>query len=235
MINQKKLVVGINGGPRKGWNTDQLITEALRGAADEGAETQNFFLYQLNFKGCISCFSCKKPTSFTYGKCAYADELSPVLTLLENATGVVMGSPIYISDITGVLRSFVERYVFSNITYDRQQPALFKKGPALALIYTMGIPEFMLEERGYTQLFALIKSVFGRFNAPFIEELVSCDTLQFKDYSKFHASAFNPDHKQKRRNDHFPLELKKAYEIGRRLGQNTETLERFPREVYTTT
>jgi multimeric flavodoxin WrbA len=233
MAEKQKLVVGINGGPRKGWNTDQLIKETLRGAADEGAETQNFDLYSLNYKGCISCFSCKKTKSFMDGKCALNDELAPVLTLLERATGVVMGSPIYISDVTGALRSFWERYLFSNIAYDSKEPSLYKSGPALALIYTMGIPESKLDSRGYNQLFATHRSVLSRLHAPFVEELISCDTLQFEDYSKYHASSFDPNHKKKHHEENFPLELKKAYEIGRHLGQNSQTPVRFSLDAYT--
>ena len=33
----KKIVV-VNAGPRKGWNTDTLITEAARGVESAGAE-----------------------------------------------------------------------------------------------------------------------------------------------------------------------------------------------------
>jgi multimeric flavodoxin WrbA len=233
MAEETRLVVGINGGPRKGWNTDQLINEALKGAEDEGAETHNFDLYRLNYKGCVSCFGCKKPNTFTSGKCALSDDLSPVLTLLERATGVVMGSPIYISDITGALRSFWERYLFINIAYDSKQNCIFKKGPALAMIYTMGIGESLMEDRGYDHLFAIHRIVLKRLNSPYFEQLISYDTLQFEDYSKYHASSFDPDHKKKRHIEIFPKDLQKAYEIGRRLGQNIGSPLHFPLDSYT--
>ena len=40
--------IAINGSPRKGWNTDMLLQQALKGAADAGADTeliQLLFLY----------------------------------------------------------------------------------------------------------------------------------------------------------------------------------------------
>lgn len=30
-------IIAVNAGPRKGWNTDTLINEAIKGAESEGA------------------------------------------------------------------------------------------------------------------------------------------------------------------------------------------------------
>jgi len=54
-------VMAFNGSPRKKkWNTITLLKNALKGAASVGAETELIQLYDLNFSGCISCFSCKR-------------------------------------------------------------------------------------------------------------------------------------------------------------------------------
>ena len=42
----KKIVV-VNAGPRKGWNTDTLITEAAKGAESAGAVIERFDLFRL--------------------------------------------------------------------------------------------------------------------------------------------------------------------------------------------
>ena len=42
----KKIVV-VNAGPRKGWNTDILLSEASEGAVSAGAEIQRFDLFKL--------------------------------------------------------------------------------------------------------------------------------------------------------------------------------------------
>ena len=56
-----KRIIAVNAGPRKRWNTDTLINEAVRGAEQEGAEVVRYDLYRLErFTGCISCFGCKK-------------------------------------------------------------------------------------------------------------------------------------------------------------------------------
>jgi multimeric flavodoxin WrbA len=52
-------VMAFNGSPKKKWNTATLLEKALEGAASQGAETELIHLYDLDFKGCISCFACK--------------------------------------------------------------------------------------------------------------------------------------------------------------------------------
>src|SRR5690242_21069590 len=44
-------IIGINGSPRKKWNTAALVAKALEGAASLGATTELFHLYDMNFKG----------------------------------------------------------------------------------------------------------------------------------------------------------------------------------------
>ncbi len=72
-------VVAINGSPRKKWNTATLLEKVLEGAASEGAETEMIHLYDLNFKGCTSCFACKVKDGKNYGKCTIKDDLTLVL------------------------------------------------------------------------------------------------------------------------------------------------------------
>lgn len=69
-------VIALNGSPRKGWNTEQLLKRALEGAASTGAETELIQLYAQEFKGCVSCFACKRKDSKTSGLCAYRDALT---------------------------------------------------------------------------------------------------------------------------------------------------------------
>ncbi len=62
-------VFAVNGSPRKNWNTAALLSKALEGAASLGAETELIHLYDLSFKGCVSCFTCKLRGGKSYGKC----------------------------------------------------------------------------------------------------------------------------------------------------------------------
>ena len=88
-------VIGINGSPRKTWNTATLLEKALEGAASQGAETGIVHLYDLDFQGCTSCFACKLEGGKKYGQCAVKDDLTPILDAIAEADALVLGSPIY--------------------------------------------------------------------------------------------------------------------------------------------
>ncbi|KKG10678.1 flavodoxin family protein [Methanosarcina sp. 2.H.A.1B.4] len=146
-------VIAINGSPRKKWNTATLLENALEGAASEGAETELIHLYDLNFKGCTSCFACKLKDGKSYGKCAMQDDLTPVLERLKDADAVILGSPIYLGNSTGEMRSFMERYVFPYLTYSNSVPSLYPKNIPVGFIYTMGVKE------EYMDMFGLRKTI----------------------------------------------------------------------------
>ncbi|MDR1677444.1 MAG: hypothetical protein LBS44_03530 [Deltaproteobacteria bacterium] len=55
-----------------------------------------------------------------------------------------------------------------------------------------------------------------------IKQLLSCDTLQFSDYSKYHAPLFNEEHKKDVREKQFPEDLALAYQMGVELAQNKQ-------------
>jgi multimeric flavodoxin WrbA len=211
-------VIGLDCGPRKGWNTATLIGSALEGAGEAGAETKIIRLYDLDYKGCRSCFACKRKGHYMEGVCAQKDGLSPVLEELKGAAGLVIGSPIYLGDVTACMRAFFERYVFSNLNYDVDHPSVLDKGPSVLVIYAMGIPERMMGGLGYDTIFRLHAGFLERLNGAFVEQMASCDTLQFDDYSKYHAPMFDEGHKKAFRESSFPGDIAKAREVGLRLG-----------------
>ena len=59
----KKIAV-VNAGPRTGWNTDTLLTEAAKGAESAGAEIIRFDLFKLErYTGCISFLDARGKSS----------------------------------------------------------------------------------------------------------------------------------------------------------------------------
>ncbi len=118
-------IIAFNGSPRKKWNTATLLRKALEGAASQGAKTELVHLYGLDFKGCISCFACKTKGGKSYGKCAVKDDLTPVFRKIEKADAIILGSPIYFGNISGEMRSFMERLLFPYLTYTKPPQSLF--------------------------------------------------------------------------------------------------------------
>lgn len=206
-------VIAINGSPRKKWNTATLLEKALEGAASEGAETKIIHLYDLNFKGCTSCFACKLKNGKSYGKCAMKDELTPVLEKLKNADAVILGSPIYLGNLTGEMRSFMERYIFPYLVYSANPVTLYPKNISVGYIYTMGSKEEHFEFFGFNKVIevneVIATKIFG-----YSESLCSTNTYQFDDYSKYVADIFDLKEKAKIHEEVFPQDCKKAFEMG---------------------
>jgi len=210
------LTVAVNGSPRKKWNTATLLEKALEGAASQGAETELFHLYDLDYKGCVSCFACKTKGGKSYGRCAVKDGLTPLLEEIEKAGVVILGSPLYFGTATGQMRSFMERLFYPYLAYTDPPESLFSRKVRTAFIFTMNASPEALKERGFDRHIVLndglLKLIFGRS-----ETLCSFDTYQFEDYSKIVASRFDPGKKAKRREEAFPVDCANAFEMGARL------------------
>ena len=208
-------IIAVNGSPRKNWNTDTLLKNVLDGAASAGAETEMVYLYDLKFCGCKSCMACKLQKEPRPNRCVLRDELTPVLDKVHEADAVILGSPIYFSEVTGEMRSFFERFLFQYLNYDDYTKPLSPRKKT-ALVFTMNIAEHQFEEFGYAPLFQRyenwMKQYFGH-----CETLLATDTLQVKDYSRYHLGTFDAKAKQLRHEKVFPEDLRKAFELGRHL------------------
>ncbi len=214
-------VMAVNGSPRKRWNTATLLRKALKGATSQGAETELIHLYDLKFTGCTSCFACKARGGKSYGRCAVKDGLAPILKKVEETDALILGSPIYFGNVSGEMRSFMERLLFPYFTYTDPPQSLFPKKIPTAFIYTMNVTEEQMKEWGYQQFLdnnqRLLQMVFGAS-----ESLCSFDTYQFKDYSTVVAARFDPEKKARRRLEAFPKDCEKALSLGMRFAKNME-------------
>ena len=216
-------IVILNAGPRKNFNTAKLLKEAQRGAAESGAETEYINLYDYNFKGCLSCFACKRKGATTNGLCAIKDDLRPILEKCLNADGVIIGSPVYFSYPTGVFRSFFFFFLFPCHTYlvDKENGGLkryLNKTIPVGVIFTMNCPKEWMEQYNYHVILEdnvkSLNHVFG-----YAESIYSCDTYQFTDYSKYDIDLFDETHKAQVRETQFPKDMQSAYDMGKRISK----------------
>lgn len=110
------------------------------GASSEGAEVEIIDLYKLdNCTGCVSCFGCK--TEGYLGKCVYKDGLADVLEKIRNADGLILGSPVYLGDISAGLRALYERLIFQYITYKTEPRSYSDRRIPVVFILTSNAPE----------------------------------------------------------------------------------------------
>ncbi len=210
-------VMAINGNPRKKWNTATLLEHALAGAAAKGAQTEMIHLYDLNFKGCTSCFACKLKGGKSEGRCALKDEATPVLDRIREETDVlILGSPIYFGAMSGEMRCFLERLLFAPFVYTQPISSLFPRRIKTAAIYTMNLDEAGSKNFGYEQMFQLTQSYLATiFGAS--ETLCCYDTCQFPDYSKVVMEYLDPAQKLARKEKVFPEDCRRAHALGEAL------------------
>ena len=211
-------IIGLNGSPRKDGNSAKLLAEALRGAEEAGAETESIYLYDKNYKGCRSCFACKRKSP-AYGKgCMMKDDLSPILEQMLLADAWVFATPIYLGHMSSSLSALLERLEFSHHNYDAHEKMLPKEYPSL-LLYSMNGNTAFMDKMGIESCCKydafLMESFFGHSSY-----LMANSTLQFDDYSKYHTAGVPVEKKTAYSNEHFPLDLKNAYQRGRKLAQS---------------
>ena len=207
-----KRIIAVNAGPRTGWNTETLISEASKGAQSAGAVVERFDLFRLEkYTGCISCFGCKKEKF--KGRCICRDGLTPVLDAIRESDGLIIGSPNYLSELTASFRALYERLIFQSLTYNLETPCCNIRSVPVLLIMTSNAPDTM-----YRDLLGNYQQTLSRFVGP-TETFVSGNTLQLKDYTKtdWPWTMFNPEEKQKRRETVFPQECRQAFELGKAL------------------
>lgn len=214
---KKPKVVAINGSPRRDMNVAQLLEKAMEGARSQGAETEIIHLYGLHFKGCMSCFNCKRKTGGTPGKCAMHDGASEALKACREADALLLGAPVYYDNVDGTMRKFLERlmFPFDLYTVDEQtgeRNRYLTKTVPVGFVYAMNAPEQM-REGVYGPMFnsieGYLRHIFGSCDAVY-----ATNTYQFKDYSKFDVNLFREEDKRAWHDQQFPIDLQNAYDMG---------------------
>ena len=207
-----KKIIAINCSPRPSWNTATLVREAAKGADAQGAEVEVIDLYKLEkFTGCISCFGCKLQENL--GKCICKDGLAPVLEEIRNADGLILGTPNYLGDVSAGFRALYERLIFQSLTYKTEVRSYNQKQIPVLMIMTSNASQDFYAQIGYDEMLKRYQGTLGTFVGP-TKIMVSSDTLQVKDYSRYNWTMFNPDHKKERHETVFPQDKQKAFNLG---------------------
>lgn len=100
-------VLAYNGSPRKNGNTSILIQTVFKQLEKEGIETEEVNIGLKNYKGCIGCMKCMELKN---GKCVItSDDLNDQIEKIKQADALIFGSPIYCANISGQLKTFIDR------------------------------------------------------------------------------------------------------------------------------
>ena len=121
-------VVAFNGSGRKDGNTAILLNLVLDELKMEGIETEFIQLAGQTLSGCINCHQCSEKKN---EKCAIMDDrVNEYIAMMKKAQGILLGSPVYISDMTANMKALIER----STIVSRSNGDLFKRKAGAAVI-----------------------------------------------------------------------------------------------------
>lgn len=116
-------VLILNGSPRKDGNTAAALREVAAILNEEGIDTRTIDVGKMDIRGCLACNWCHE-----HGKCVIDDPVNEIARLLEEADGLVLGSPVYYASANGTLISLLDR-LFHSTSFDKTM----KVGAAVAV------------------------------------------------------------------------------------------------------
>lgn len=100
-------VLGINGSSRSEGNTALLIDMVFKELRKEGIECEMIQLANETVKGCKACGICMIKKN---GKCAIDDDIvNHLIKEISSSDGIILGSPVYFSNITPELKALIDR------------------------------------------------------------------------------------------------------------------------------
>ena len=209
----KKIII-IDGGPRKNMNTAKLLQSFAEGvkSANCDIEVKTIRLYDLGFKGCMSCMACKLKGK-TSNICRFKDALTPLLEEIAQADGLVLGSPIYFGEVTGLMRAFLERLAFPWISYNDYSLTAPKRMSVVLLETMNGMPE-RNNSNHFGSMEWCITSALGE-----PERIIAYNTTQVAKYDNYELGGFSEEAKHAWRDAHWEEDLQKAFEAGKRMAE----------------
>jgi len=103
-------VILINGSPHENGCTYTALAEVAGALEKNDVHTLIYHIGKKAVHGCIACGGCQ-----TKGKCAFDDDpANEMLTLMQNADGIVIGSPVYYAGPNGALCALLDRVFYAD-------------------------------------------------------------------------------------------------------------------------
>ena len=183
-------VLGINGSPRIGGNTDILLERALEGARDMGARTEKVILNTLEFSPCQECENIRDD-----GTCMVEDDLQPLYKKIEQSDAIILASPIFFGSLSAQTKMMIDRFqCLWRAKYLLKIDILQKKKKG-AFISVEG----STKKHFFDNAKSIVENLFATINAEYNEELF-CPGVDEKAGVLKHSDF-----------------LKQAFELGRRI------------------
>ena len=138
-----------------------------------------------------------------------------MLEEIAQADGLVMGSPIYFSEVTAQLRMLLERLIFPWLSYEDFSLTAPKRMPVL-LTYTMNANTE--QAKVIYQMMGIIENCLERAFGE-VEHVDAYNTYQVKNYDRYALAAFPEPMKRQYREEHWEQDLQRAFDAGKRMAE----------------
>lgn len=102
-------ILAVVGSPRKGGNTDLLVSRIAEGARAAGAEVETVRLGELQIRECDGCHACWKGRP-----CSKDDDMRALYPKIAASETIVFGTPVYWYGPTALMKAFIDRFVYFN-------------------------------------------------------------------------------------------------------------------------
>ncbi len=108
-------IIVICGSPRQHGNTEQVIAMLLEEMAGLAAQDGILFDYEIMHLAALdikTCRGCRICFDVGEGKCPLKDDLPATHQKLLAADGILAASPVYVEDISGLMKNWMDRLAF---------------------------------------------------------------------------------------------------------------------------
>jgi multimeric flavodoxin WrbA len=168
-------VVTLLGSPRPKGNSATLAKIFSETAEKLGANVQTFALNKLSYRGCQACEMCKTSSD----RCVIKDDLAQVLDTVRDADILVLATPVYFCDISGQMKSFIDR-CFSFLVPDfleNPESSRLAPGKKMVFIQTQNQPD----ENLFADIFPKYNLIFHLLGFRDNHLIRGCDLRQADD------------------------------------------------------
>jgi len=180
-------VLVINGATREGGNTDTIVNLFIEGAKAAGLTTDCVTLRDLKIADCIGCCTCLREST-----CHFDDDMKGLRKKIIDSAVLVLASPLYFSEVTGLMKTFIDRLYFFYHEVNKKMIA----GKKAFIITTLGEKEIGSETE-------VVEESYKR--------LLRALDLKLMDMRYF------PDLMEKESIQQKPTYLEEAYNMGKRI------------------
>lgn len=112
-------VLLVNGSPKPNGNTNRALTEIAMVLKEEGIDSEILQVGNAVKHGCVGCGGCAGK-----GRCVFDDDIvNEALAKMEEADGLIVGTPVYFASPAGSLISFLDRFFYAGKSFAHKPAA----------------------------------------------------------------------------------------------------------------